>query len=296
MKNDGETSLHDKIVTEIISTCSSLDFKAHKEYRGPGWRADVCVEKELEKIAFEVQLSPQSLTKTLIRQEKYIREGIKGCWLALHPIIKLDPERKDLPVFYVSIQNGSSFVSLVDKRKIVQLPEFIKAFLLDEIKYCETVRTNRTQNVKINFLEMKCWKCNAINHIYYVDRPFTSMCNYEIYEEDELWSDKQQHFKPEIISAVREILDSKEGQCLKVGSIKERYSNTVQNSYLSFGCYECDSIFGDWYVLDEVIDARSCDLSVASFNKTIALKKPVIEDRPHWCFPENGNFCDSVDT
>jgi hypothetical protein len=293
---------HENIVSEIYKISQDLGFEAYREYRGSGWRAEIFVQKENENIAFEVQLSPQTHKKTLERQEKYLKDGVKCCWLIL-PTGKRRPtnlkkfreryqERKDLPRFNINIEENLYKVSLIDGRKEALLSEFIKAFLMDEIKHCKVVRTGFRQKVKIYFFDWECWKCKAANHVYYIDRSYSSMCNFELWELEAMWSDERHHFKPEIVSAVKEILESDKGKNLKVGEIKPRFSNTARDSYLSFGCYKCDSIYGDWFYNTDQLYARNNEDKLKSFEVEVKPQKQLTKTLSHWCYPENGEFCD----
>src|SRR6266496_19462 len=101
MNESSNIRKHDRIQMEIVSTCQDLGIKAIQEYRGQDWRADVYVPNNDKPFAFEIQLSPQSLKRTLERQSKYFRDGITGCWFFENPVSKLNEERPDLPLFYV---------------------------------------------------------------------------------------------------------------------------------------------------------------------------------------------------
>jgi hypothetical protein len=101
MSSISETSKHDEIKVAVVAICKDLGLDAIQGYKGNGWRADVLVTNKQSKVTFEVQISPQSLKKTLERQEKYIRDGIVGCWLFEKPLSKFSDERPDLPLFYV---------------------------------------------------------------------------------------------------------------------------------------------------------------------------------------------------
>ncbi len=76
-----EISFHNKVKDQVLQICRKLGFEAKEEHGGKGWRADVYVLANGQKYAFEIQISAQSLKKTLERQEKYIRDGVIGCWL-----------------------------------------------------------------------------------------------------------------------------------------------------------------------------------------------------------------------
>jgi hypothetical protein len=287
-----ETSKHDSIKAEIFLACNDLGFLATQEYKGKGWRADVYATEGSKKVAFEIQISPQSLKKTLERQEKYIRDGIIGCWLFEKPISKLSNERPDLPLFYVAEQTDKSFFVSLSGRKELPLHNFLEQFLSGNIKFCKTARTSPTQHVKLVFYEMVCWKCKVMNHIYYVDTAFHSACNAAIRPSETLWGSDKIEYRPEIIELANEFIQTEQGNHLKLGDIKKRFSKTVQNSYVSFGCYSCDSIFGDWYVMEAKMEAVYGYGQVATVEKEIKIGENVELPIPHWCYPGKLPFCD----
>ena len=63
-------SKHDLIKAAVSSACNDLGFLSIQECRGKDWIADVYVASDSGKFAFEIQMSPQSLNRTLERQEK----------------------------------------------------------------------------------------------------------------------------------------------------------------------------------------------------------------------------------
>ena len=136
---------------------------------------------------------------------------------------------------------------------------------------------------------MECWKCHEMNHIYYVDNPFYSACNVEIQPDEAMWESNSISYLPEIVAFAESIV--KNNHHLKLGQIKKRYSNTVQESYTSFGCCKCDSIFGDWYIMEAVIDMLY-EPKPLTFEGDIELHEDVILNIPHWCYPDNQKFCD----
>ena len=76
-----DVSFHDQVKRQILQVCNALGLQAKEEYRGYGWRADVLVIANDKKFAFEVQITQQTLLRTLERQEKYNKENMIGCWL-----------------------------------------------------------------------------------------------------------------------------------------------------------------------------------------------------------------------
>lgn len=288
MKN--QTSKHDRIQKEIVAACSASGFQAMQEHKGSDWRADVFVPHPVRPVAFEIQLSRQSLPKTLQRQSKYIRDGIAACWLFENPLPKLLQERQDLPLFYVEENNDASLLVNLGTRKKLALNTFLTNFILDNIQFKQEAKTKLKQSVTLVFYEMHCWKCRELNHLYFVDSPFYSSCGAEIHPEEGLWDSSSIEYMPEIIELAKKIAAQSNDADIRLSPIKERHSYTVDKSYMSFGCYKCDSIFGDFYVMDAKMEEIYGPKEL-SFSGEIELDKAIHLQIPHWCFSEDNDYC-----
>lgn len=281
---------HKIIQKQIVSSLLEYGITAIPEYKGSDWRADVFIPaSELNgAIAIEIQSSPQSLAKTIERQSKYLRDDIFGCWLFEKPIKKLREEIKTLPLFYIEEIDNSSFqINLGDRRKL-HLTEFIKSLSSEKIRFQTLAQAKNTQNVNLEFYSHTCWKCGCTNHLYFVHNSFYSSCGAVIKPTELLWESSNIEYIPEIIALAHAIANKNEE--LKLGEIKMRYSNTVGRSYMSFGCYNCDSLFGDYHVMESKIEA-CCDGNHNSFSETIKIDNLPIQSIEHWCLPEDGCYC-----
>jgi hypothetical protein len=278
---------HDRVKIQILSACDALGLQAKEEYRGKDWRADVFVAANGVNYAFEVQTTRQSLNKTLERQEKYQRDGIIGCWLFEKEPTKLEGELQYLPLFKLSHIDGQVHVSLKERKKL-PLDIFISDYLQNKIKFCKKLRLPKAE---IRFIKQPCWKCGFEYYIYYVGG-FISPCNAEIFEHEAMWGSEKMIFMPEIMVKVNEYVSSAKEKNLNVGTIKERFSKTIDKSYLSFGCPECDSIFGDWFLHEIIMETFYGDgiedkiLIEGNFDKYLEASIP------HWCHPGQNKFCE----
>ena len=287
-------SIHDEIQFQVVNICRNFGFDAMPEYRGKDWRADVLAVKDDNRFAFEIQISPQSLRRTLNRQAKYMRDGIVGCWFFEKAPSKLTNERRDLPLFCINKQSdNSAFLVSLGGRRQLSLSEFLKQFLNGGIRFCQVARTKHEQLLRLVFYEMKCWKCEATNHLYYVDIPFLSACNAKIRPDEAMWESNKVEYRPEIIKLARDFVNSEDGSFLNLGEIKRRFSKTIEDAYISFGCYKCDSIFGDWFVMNAQLDALNGFDQVATIEHSISFHNDISVPVPHWCCPsDNLPFCD----
>jgi len=282
---ENNLSEHDYIKKLIYSTCNDVGIEAKEEYSGKGWRADVMVNTGSRKIAFEVQTSPQSLIKTKERQAKYLKDDIIACWLFTKESRNWT-EDPDLPLFKINIQDEKYFVSL-KKRRDVELSVFVEAFVSDKIQFKNIAIPKPKQWVDIIFYPIGCWKCGKETYCYAVMDDFKSDCNCSLDFEEAMWSSKSVEYIPEIIKEAQKYASDH----LPMGEIKNRRSNTVGHDYVSFGCYYCDSIFGDFHRIDEKMDALYNHDQLESFSTEISAH-PINEmEIPHWCYPENGQFC-----
>lgn len=283
-----KTALHELAQQQIVDVCNQLGLHAQMECAGDGWRADVFVQNGCKKYAFEIQVTPQSLKKTQERQEKYIKDGIIGCWLFEKEPSRQREELENLPIFRLIQENHSLFVSLKG-RKTLPLNSFVKDFINDKIKFCNTLRP--LPRVNVVFVEMPCWKCRSMNHFFYI-APFNSACNTEIRHDEAMWTSDKLSFHPEILKKIKEYASSEEGKYLNLATIKERYSSMVGKSYMSFGCSCCDSIFGDFHIHNAIADALYGDGVVGKFSFDVDFDLNIKLDVPHWCHPGDHPFCE----
>ena len=126
--------------------------------------ADVLARKDGTQIAFEVQLSSQTLIDTEERQARYQRDNVRGVWL----FRKLPPgaaPRRDLPMFKLSYPSVGA--PLVEN---MPLRSFTAALLSEQVQSSATRwRLSPNQLLHLRFVEFVCWRCHRTCHIYRVD-------------------------------------------------------------------------------------------------------------------------------
>jgi hypothetical protein len=290
---------HLKAKQDIARACHAAGYNTKTEVIGDGWSTDVLATKGNIKLAFGVQWTRQTWETTQERQQRCKEAGIRGCWLfktlpSQHhatrevPLFKLDVTETACTVVF-NPYSYAYWESHYDRP--IPLADFVTALLTGQIKFCETVRSQRRQKVGIVFVEIGCWKCHKPHHIYYM-HDLTTGCGDSIEVSGAAWGNEKYYFNPQIIALVREFVRSPEGQHLRIGAIKRRYSKTVERAYLSFGCPHCDAIVGDFFLHEIIAEAfYHEDKAPAILEKELTLSEIITVPHPHWCFPENGQFC-----
>lgn len=278
--------LHEHIQNQINETLLSLGYTSACERKGNGWRADVYAEKGSDKFAFEVQTSPQTLKRTLERQALYLRDGIVCCWLFEKEPAKQKEELQDLPVFMVYNTENGFYVSLKG-RKELPLATFIEDFVMGRIRFCKTIKP--LPIVEVNLIENPCYRCGSINHIYFLS-PFKSACEVQMTKEEAMWTNDKFSLDDRIVNKIKEYVSDK--PYINLATIKERYSKTICSSYKSFGCADCDAIFGDFYVQEAILDCVDGEGVIETFSFPVDFDLDMRQDLPHWCHPGEKEFCE----
>ncbi|MBB3521008.1 MULTISPECIES: hypothetical protein [unclassified Rhizobium] len=82
-----ESYAHTRLKIDVVKSLRSMGFKANIEVPGVSpdgeeWVADVLTEThDGRRVAFEIQLSSQHLRDFLSRSDRYVRSGVKVCWI-----------------------------------------------------------------------------------------------------------------------------------------------------------------------------------------------------------------------
>lgn len=287
-----ESPRHFALKRGILDACVSAGIDAKEEARGRGWRADVLALTSGMPVAFEVQLSPQGLAKTIERQERFWRSDVAGCWLFLEgtKLRRLNGERPDLPLFFVGEDGSGGFTVSLGDRRVLSLEVFTAEYARGRIRFCNDAVSNPTQQLQLLFYEMPCWKCGEMNHPYMLGRPFRASCNAVAHPMETLWGSSKSEYRPDVVFAAERFAAQHTVVKLSLPTVAVRRSQTVGHEYLSFGCRACDSIFGDWHIHEAEIEIRYGG-AIAEGNVAVAMSDVFSKPIPHWCYPEEGDYC-----
>jgi len=273
----GETIHHLKAKADIVFACQRAGYSALTEVAGDDWRADVLAVHGTTRIAFEVQWSFLRLENAIYRQERYARDGVRGCWffrnpppqLIRHNDLKAQPE---LPLFHLYSNADHTFSVAVNER-LYGLGEVVEALLGSRIHFCKTARAEGDQTLQLTPFEIPCPHCGRLTRVFYVAPHLTARCGRKFRLRDH-----------PLDFALRSDMRSAALPLLKGDP---RLGKVTAESFYCVSCgkrLEAQAVELALYGTNRLASAETLDLP-------IHLSKPIISGAPHWCFPDDGLFC-----
>ena len=244
-----ETAEHLYVKNQICEIAKSYGWDVQSEKKGKTpdgqeWIADVYCEKGNTKIVFEVQWSYQHVDEFYSRHKKYIDSGIRAAWFyRLHGRQeRIDSELRynhKMPVFGIKVSSKD--------RKNITVPEFniefenlITGMLTKQLKFGPD--GNDIITCEVAYDHISCWRCKKKTGVV-----FGASLVHDIFGDLGF-----NHFSDKLIAEhISKHMDLCSLDAHGIGEIKQRYSKTLECSYLSNGCLHCDAIFGDHYVFLE---------------------------------------------
>ena len=284
--SQAESKEHLLAKTIIAQTCQDFGWEVTTEYQGETpngekWIADVYAKKNRVQLVFEVQWSPQREEVTRQRQERYRASGIRSAWLAKEK--KRDYyeiEEYELPYFEIRYDEKSNNFSI--PKYNVTLQEFIKGMLNKELTWFP--QKNMEVNSGLVVLGDNCWKCH---------QPINVVAGLYVTNKEKNFSE---FYKFKIVDkTIQSMLTRELKEEYKIGPIKQRYSRTVQQQYLSNGCYYCDAIYGDFFLTEQLMEYHDYN----DFEPIITIKHRLGKEIPlpyqSWYFQgKRKNYSNSI--
>ncbi len=229
-----------------VSGCKAQTEASGSTADGERWTADVLAWKGDEKIAIEIQWSGQTNEETWRRHRRYQQSGVKGVWLLRQPGF---PISEELPAACIGGSAAEGLKILIPKwenlragqRKEEQhwtqsldpqafMNAVFKRQFLFGIEHIDQI----TLNIETGVLD--CRKCGSPTRI--VTWLAGRVGPHEI-RERLVVADAE----PVLVQCVQETFAGRND----IGTVRERYSNTVRGSYVSNGCSRCGALIGRFF-------------------------------------------------
>ena len=235
------------------------------------------------QIAFEVQWSFLRLKEALFRQERYARDGVRGCWFFRNPPPRSGAAnlraRQDLPLFQLFGNADGSFAVAVNGR-LYGLGEVVTALLRGDIRFCSTAAAQTEQTIDLIPLTVDCPDCGRPTPVYRINPLLTARCG-------RTFRSHPLEFRREVLAAVRAL--SQQQPDLRFGAFAEQIS-TAGKKTLAFTCIHCGTPISPEQ-LELALYGTNRLQAAARYPLTVQLARPISAREAHWCFPEDGSFC-----
>ena len=245
------TMTKEQIIESILLVSRNLKLEVATKCKSEKWSADIVVNCDTYKVAFNICKSPRNVEETYKTMRE---ERICGCWL-LMPAKNSVFLPNNMPCFKLSEKSDAIQVFLNsefddDNSNVIALDAFIPSLIRGNIRFAQRILV---KYIEVCFVDMQCWKCHKENQVYFINRLRSSdgiSVPYNNASMDEL------EFNPLIIKSIAQYITTHPESGIKMGKIKPRFSKTVGESYPSFGCAYCDSIFGNHFVQEAMLEMR----------------------------------------
>jgi len=308
-----ESEDHLRLKEVVAQAARAAGWEVTTEAAGDGWEADVLAERpggqSSLRVAFEVQLSRQTLETTLARQERYRRSGVRGCWFFAHLPPQLDgTARQDLPAFRINRQDPLLVFPHSDSTYArvggtwspppgQPLAQFVGRLLDRQVQFCTEAVRQQELVLVLRGTEIPCPHCGQMTTVGQVHLELRQQsccglppsrlaihCGYrwELMRRPEL----AQELPPTFISACG-------------GGIGDHPCTSAPDiPCCSFACRACWQTIC-WSVVEQVLRSRIASYPSGSSIRTeeraeyVVAREWVREKKPHWCGPLTGLPCNA---
>lgn len=139
------------IIKNILSVCNDMGVSFHKKVKTDKWKADIVVDYQNYKVAFNVCKNPRNIEETYTTMRK---ERVCGCWLVLSGMYNSFSLSK-YPCFPVEDNSEGVQIHLSqvwEEKKTLSLSDFVSSLIQGKIRYAETM--------KVKYVDVRFYKIN----------------------------------------------------------------------------------------------------------------------------------------
>lgn len=267
-QNREKTAIKRLVKESVLSVATANGWTVEKNSVGNGWKADLLVSCNDYHIGIKLFASTRNIYEELKSMEA---DSVKGYWLG-------SCCNELYPCFELIISESGPKVK-ISETICVSIEQLLKAVISGHLQIEDEIIVNK---VKVRFVPIDCYWCHTTHYYYFVNGVvFQGIPSLETTSGMYSADISVDCFEPIIVEGVKRYLSQHPELNYPMGEIKERYSKTRNESYLSFGCPECDGLLGDWYLNDGVIDYNYEPDD--EFVHLIDLPEPGLKlHMPHW--------------
>ncbi|WIE81229.1 hypothetical protein [Curtobacterium sp. MCSS17_016] len=175
-EHKGETPEHRQVKAAIITVATNLGWNARAEVPADNrsWIADVLVERDGRRIAFEVQLSGQVEGGYQHRQQRYTAEGIECYWLTRRAT---PAELRQVPALHVRVKDTDPDITVAAQQRSTDrrpLETFVAAVLNGDLRWAP--EATAPQDAAVRWGIHRCIECDQYSVTWDADEHGTVHC------------------------------------------------------------------------------------------------------------------------
>lgn len=238
------------------------------------WKADFLITDNEVSVAINLYKRTRNISNQLHAMET---DNVEGYWLGndLYP----DFEGNITPSFPIlQEENSSEYGVTISDGHSYDIGQFLDIVMNKRLKIENNVTIDA---VKVRFMPTTCYKCKRLHHVYMIvgllSKEDSSLSTYEGMYKSQTFIDK---FDSDVINSVCKFLSNNRHLGYNLGDIKERHSETMDASYMSFGCPWCNAIVGEHYQSD--METEYCYEKDDENVYSIELEHKITLEHKHW--------------
>lgn len=243
-----------KVISTIVEACNAIGWDIIKNYKSDSgkWKADVLIKYEKYNVAINVYKRESNFDG--------MREAMKedrtcGCWLILGDRRWIPDKNEKYPCFSITEENNATVVKISHCLKL-EIREFMSLLVEGKITQKHEFLISA---IDVIFPSYTCYKCKKEFHYYSVERIVSDDNVVLDCKNDSELANAQNNFSelnPIIVNSIQKYLANHKEKNIAIGKIKPRYSRTIDESYMSFGCAHCDALLGNFYRSDDYAELQ----------------------------------------
>lgn len=238
------------------------------------WKADFLITDNKVSVAINLYKRIRNISNQLHAMET---DNVEGYWLGndLYP----DFEGNITPSFPIlQEENSSEYGVTISDGHSYDIGQFLDIVMNKRLKIENNVTIDA---VKVRFMPTICYKCKRLHHVYMIvgllSKEDSSLSTYEGMYNSQTFIDI---FDSDVVNSVRKFLSNNRHLGYNLGDIKERYSEIMDSSYMSFGCPWCNAIVGEHYQSD--METEYCYEKDDENVHAIELEHKITLEHKHW--------------
>ena len=269
-RNREKNAMKKAVKEAVLSVAKANGWTIENNATGDGWKVDLMLSDGFHHIGIKLFGNTRKVREEYDSMKSC---GVRGCWLGS---TYTGYDEVLYPCFDVCIDNG---VSVMVSGVPIPLEKLLIAIMYDSLKVDDSITVNK---VKVRFSSISCYFCNSQHYTYFVNGVISE--DYPLLATNEGMNDAHigvDALDPIVVDGVKRFVNEHPEFHYPMGEIKERYSKTRDEWYMSFGCPSCDGLVGSWYQHDLEMNAMydADDENV----HIIELKQPGLTlTMPHW--------------